>query len=102
MLNRLLGRTRTSRREPRRNRLQLAVVNLALQQLQPLRVARFIRIHFRRPVQTLRSLGEVPRSAIHIEELQQSLAVVASPVRSVDWFALELPLVRRTPPRSRS
>src|ERR1700677_102514 len=79
--------------------LKLVLVTLALQNLQPLRMPGLIGVYFSRPVQVFRRSGEISRTAIHIEELQQSQTVVALPVRCVEQLAEELQHFGRGLPR---
>src|ERR1700733_5931453 len=64
-------------------------------------MARLVRIHLRSAVQTFRGLGKISRAAIYVEQLEQSLAVVALAIRRVEQFAEELQHFRRSPPRCR-
>ncbi len=57
-----------------------------------------VRIHLRGPVQTLGALGKLPGTAIEIEQLQQSLRVIAFPIRSIEKLAEKFQHRRRRPP----
>ena len=50
-------------------------------------MAALIGIHVRRPVQALGGFREISQSAMQIKELEQSLAIVALSVGSVEQLA---------------
>src|SRR5580698_11550573 len=60
-------------------------------------MSRLVWIYFRRAVQALRSLGKLLRAAVEIEQLQESVAVVALAIRGVVKLAQKLQHLRRRP-----
>ncbi len=71
------------RREPRCDYVKAFIGDLAPQRLQPFLMSRLVRIHFRRPVQTLGRFLEIRLRATQVKQLQQRMRVVCLAIRRV-------------------
>ena len=77
------------------NDLISLVINFSAKHFQALLVPAFVRIHVSRAIQAFSCFRIIPCIAVHVEEFEQSLAIIALAIGGVEQFTHELQHLRR-------